>query len=474
MIVQVEKFMRKWNMVPEGSRVLVGVSGGADSVCLCLILYELSTKMNFSLEVIHVEHGIRGEESKNDAVFVKQLCKQRGIVCHIRNVDVPRYAKIHHLGEEEAARILRYQVFADAAGQDRNVRIALAHHMEDNAETMLFQLIRGSGLDGLCGMRPQRTGTNGEIYIRPFLQCSREQIEQFLEERGQEYCTDSTNANESYSRNRMRKRVLPELIQMNPQAVQHMQTAMEQLQQVRDYLEEETVSLEKKFISGERKNVKLDTDGLAELSQAVRMRLIRKAVWKAAGACKDITAAHLQAVADLLEKQTGRYVKLPYGLTATRVYNVIEIMGKRKETEKICLPIDTDRLPENLLAGEWKFSFKKFLYDGNTDKIPRKMYTKWFDYDKINSKLTIRNPRPGDFFVLDDKGHKKKLSRYYMDEKIAKERRDRQLVLADGSHVIWAVPNRISAACKINQNTKYVLVVTKERIRHERRNQRLD
>ena len=165
MIIQVEKFMRKWNMVPEGGRVLVGVSGGADSVCLCLILYELSTKMNFSLEVIHVEHGIRGEESKNDAVFVEQLCKQRGIVCHIRNVDVPRYAKIHHLGEEEAARILRYQVFADVAGQDRNVRIALAHHMEDNAETMLFQLIRGSGLDGLCGMRPQRTGTNGEIYI---------------------------------------------------------------------------------------------------------------------------------------------------------------------------------------------------------------------------------------------------------------------------------------------------------------------
>ena len=119
MIVQVEKFMRKWNMVPEGGRVLIGVSGGADSVCLCLILYELSTKMNFSLEVIHVEHGIRGEESKNDAVFVEQLCKQRGIVCHIRNVDVPRYAKIHHLGEEEAARILRYQVFADAAAQKR-------------------------------------------------------------------------------------------------------------------------------------------------------------------------------------------------------------------------------------------------------------------------------------------------------------------------------------------------------------------
>ncbi len=238
-------------------------------------------------------------------------------------------------GEEEAARILRYQVFADAAGQDRNVRIALAHHMEDNAETMLFRLIRGSGLDGLCGMRPQRTGTNGgNLYPSLFCSAAGEQIEQFLEERGQGYCMDSTNANESYSRNRMRKRVLPELIQMNPQAVQHMQTAMEQLQQVRDYLEEETVSLEKKFISGERKNVKLDTDGLAELSQAVRMRLIRKAVWKAAGACKDITAAFAGSGGPSGKTDRKICKTLPYGLTATRVYNVIEIMGKRKETEK--------------------------------------------------------------------------------------------------------------------------------------------
>lgn len=170
MIIQVEKFMRKWNMVPEGGRVLVGVSGGADSVCLCLILYELSTKMNFSLEVIHVEHGIRGEESKNDAVFVEQLCKQRGIVCHIRNVDVPRYAKIHHLGEEEAARILRYQVFADVAGQDRNVRIALAHHMEDNAETMLFQLIREADWMDCAGCVHSGQEQTGKSISVPF--CS--------------------------------------------------------------------------------------------------------------------------------------------------------------------------------------------------------------------------------------------------------------------------------------------------------------
>ena len=463
-----KKGMELEGLVKSGDVVLAGVSGGADSVCLLLMLLEYRKHCDFFLEAVHVEHGIRGDASRRDAAFVKRLCEKRGVCCRIYPVDVPAYAKGHGLGVEEAARKLRYECFREAAEDydGRPVKIALAHHADDNAETMLFQLIRGSGLDGLCGMRPQRTGTNGEIYIRPFLQCSREQIEQFLEERGQGYCMDSTNANESYSRNRMRKRVLPELIQMNPQAVQHMQTAMEQLQQVRDYLEEETVSLEKKFISGERKNVKLDTDGLAELSQAVRMRLIRKAVWKAAGACKDITAAHLQAVADLLEKQTGRYVKLPYGLTATRVYNVIEIMGKRKETEKICLPIDTDRLPENLLAGEWKFSFKKFLYDGNTDKIPRKMYTKWFDYDKIKDSLAIRNRRKGDYFVLDAAGHHKKLEDYFVNEKIPASHRDEQLLLAGEDEIFWIVGGRMAYGTGISDATRWVLEITASNSSH--------
>ena len=453
-------------MVPEGSRVLAGVSGGADSVCLCLILHELSTKMNFSLEVIHVEHGIRGEESRNDAAFVEKFCDQLGIVCHMQTVEVLAYAKQHHLGEEEAARILRYQAFAEIAGQDKNVRIALAHHMEDNAETMLFQLIRGSGLDGLCGMRPQRTGTNGEIYIRPFLQCSREQIEQFLKMRGQEYCTDSTNADESYSRNRMRRRVLPELVQMNAQAVQHMQTAMEQLQQVRDYLEQETLSQEKMLISGTKGNVKLDAKGLEKLPQAVRMRLIRKAVWKAAGACKDITAAHLQAVADLLEKQTGKYVQLPYGLTAAKVYDQIEILGERKAAEKINIVIDAVQLPEKLQVGDWKFAFKKFPYDGNTDKIPRKMYTKWFDYDKIKDSLAIRNRRKGDYFVLDAMGHHKKLEDYFVNEKIPASRRDEQLLLAGEEEIFWIIGGRMAYGAGVSDTTRWVLEITASNSSH--------
>lgn len=165
-------------------------------------------------------------------------------------------------------------------------------------------------------------------------------------------------------------------------------------------------------------------------------------------------------------KQTGRYVKLPYGLTATRVYNVIEIMGKRKETEKICLPIDTDRLPENLLAGEWKFSFKKFLYDGNTDKIPRKMYTKWFDYDKIKDSLAIRNRRKGDYFVLDAAGHHKKLEDYFVNEKIPASHRDEQLLLAGEDEIFWIVGGRMAYGTGISDATRWVLEITASNSSH--------
>mgnify|MGYP000676050908 FL=1 len=138
MIEHICEFMNKWHMVSAGNRVIVGVSGGADSICLCLILKELSTRMNFSLEVIHVEHGIRGKASKEDALFVKQFCQEQTLTYREFPVNVPAYANKHHMGDEEAARKLRYEIFAEVAKEKEGTKVALAHHMEDNAETMLF------------------------------------------------------------------------------------------------------------------------------------------------------------------------------------------------------------------------------------------------------------------------------------------------------------------------------------------------
>lgn len=465
MITEVKKFMEQWKMVPQGARVLAGVSGGADSVCLCLLLLELSTEMNFTLEVIHVEHGIRGIESCADAAFVEKLCEDKGIVCHTQRVDVPAYAKEYHLGEEEAARVLRYEAFARIAQQSDGVpvRIALAHHMEDNAETMLFQMIRGSGLDGLCGMRPVRKGAAGEIYIRPFLTVSRAQIEAELAARGQKFCTDSTNADVAYSRNRMRCHVLPELSAINAQAIPHINAAMAQLQQVRDYLEEETCRRKSQVMTREKDAVILSVTQLLDFPKALRMRLIREALKDAAGAAKDLTTAHLEAVERLLDTQSGKWVKLPYQLQARRAYETICIT-KRMDKTKAFLPVAVSfagkKEQKELSAGGWKFTFRVFPYDGNLDKIPRKIYTKWFDYDKIKDGLTIRSRRAGDFFVLDAAGHHKKLEDYFVNEKIPAQERDAYPLLARENEIFWIVGGRMASGAGICADTKLVLEIS--------------
>ena len=174
---------KKEKIVEDGDIVLAGVSGGADSVCLLLMLEQLQKKTDFLLEAVHVEHGIRGEESRKDAAFVKNLCQDHGIRCHIFSVEVPLFAEKHGLGLEEAARILRYDCYKKAAESvkkefpEKKIKLALAHHAEDNAETVLFQMVRGSGLDGLCGVRFSPfinpllfsySGSNGLSYRQDF------------------------------------------------------------------------------------------------------------------------------------------------------------------------------------------------------------------------------------------------------------------------------------------------------------------
>ena len=233
-----KKGMELEGLVKSGDVVLAGVSGGADSVCLLLMLLEYRKHCDFFLEAVHVEHGIRGDASRRDAAFVKRLCEKRGVCCRIYPVDVPAYAKGHGLGVEEAARKLRYECFREAAEDydGRPVKIALAHHADDNAETMLFRLIRGSGLHGLYGMRPARRLAEGVTVIRPLLGMERAEIEAYLEAQGQPYCRDATNEDTDYSRNRIRHKVMPELKAVNTGAVHHMMQSAQMLRELSDCL----------------------------------------------------------------------------------------------------------------------------------------------------------------------------------------------------------------------------------------------
>ena len=213
-------------MLPSrGGRVLAGVSGGADSVCLLLVLAALREDLDFDLRAIHIHHGLR-ERAGEDLTFTQDLCAGLQVPCRTRYVDAAAYAAGHGLGVEEACRILRYQCFEQACleweaegpgpdGQNGSCRIAVAHHMEDQAETVLFHICRGSSIAGLRGMLP----VSGRL-IRPLLEETRDQIETYLREKGQTWRTDETNLDPSYTRNRLRLQILPLLEQyVNPAAL---------------------------------------------------------------------------------------------------------------------------------------------------------------------------------------------------------------------------------------------------------------
>lgn len=226
------KTIRLFSMIEGNDRVLVGLSGGADSVCLLLLLTKLQPVLDILVEAVHVHHGIRGREADEDLLFAKQLCENLNVPFHERHVQVPDYAKNHHLSEEEAARVLRYQVFEDVADSIRANKIAVAHHREDNAETVLLNLCRGSGLTGLSGVPPKR-----DRIIRPLIEVSRQEIEDYLAEEGVLYRTDGTNLELAYTRNRLRHQVLPLLQnEVNTRAVQHIAEMAMEVREAEAYL----------------------------------------------------------------------------------------------------------------------------------------------------------------------------------------------------------------------------------------------
>lgn len=481
MIEELEKRIRKQHIIEEQDIVLAAVSGGADSVCLLFLLHELRKKMDFSLSVIHVEHGIRGEESVADALFVQKLCEELEIPMSRYDVDVPAYSTTNGLGEEEAARLLRYECFEKEAKKlratGRNVKVALAHHADDNAETILFQMVRGSGLDGLCGMQPMRELSDGIDLIRPLLDVRRTEIEAYLKEIKQNFRTDATNANIEYSRNKIRHEVLPLLTEVNTQAVAHINQSAQILREMSDYIEVQTTEAYEKCCKTHGSGILIAQKLWEEYPKVLQREVLHKALETVAGSKKDLTSVHLSDLDDLSGKQVGRTLSLPYQMEAKRQYEGILI--QKKITEDVTIDEDFFSLTrEELLEAECesgftrqisntRWQFRVLHFKGNMEEISQKAYTKWLDYDKIESGLQIRKRRQGDYLTVDTEGHTKKLKQYFVNEKVPQEARGTIWLLAEDSHILWIVGGRISAFYKVSKDTKRVLEVRFTEANHE-------
>ena len=460
MLKKVRDYMREHEMTAPGDAVIVALSGGEDSVCLLTVLKQLATP-EFLLRAVHVHHGIRGAEADRDEAFAQKLCESLSVPLCVAYCHVPAYAAEHGLSEEEAGRILRYQVLEKEAGKweqelpaGSRVKIALAHHRDDNAETILHHLLRGSGLTGLAGIRPVQGRR-----IRPLLCVGREEIRAYLEAGHISWCEDSTNQSPDYTRNRIRSQVLPLLkTAVNEQAEEHILQAGQIIGQADAYLRQQAEEIWQEAVCGREEDLAaIPLTAFARQPEILKTYLIRHMLDQLHPGWKDIGSRHFTAIAELAGKPVGSRLDLPGGLMARTGYETLEIVRKTERE----VSVKTESGADGEIHGRQTVpELHMTVFSRQKDQeIPKNQYTKWFDYDKIKGTLSVRTRRTGDYLILPS-GGSKTIARYMIDEKIPKEKREQILLLAEGSHVLWVVGFRISEYYKIEEHTENILQVT--------------
>lgn len=436
MIQKVRRYIREHQLLKQGDRIAAGVSGGADSVCLLLCLEALREEWELDLQVVHVHHGLRGEEADRDAEFVRELCRSHDISFALYREDVASQAHRLGLSVEEAGRELRYKLLREEADGGK---IAVAHHQDDQSETLLWNLVRGTGLRGMGGMLP----AYNEI-VRPLLACTRKEIEEYLTLCGQEYRVDATNQENIYTRNKIRNHVIPYLErELNSQASRHIAAFAEQAAEADQYLDVVAAEVFADISRQAGNQILLPLEPLCIQPPVIGRRILRFAWEQLAGSCRELTSAHLHAIWKLRDKPVGSQLDLPHRIQARRDYQVLSIGPVQENPLQPVLP----KLREEILSYE------------KGKKIPENRYTKWFDYDKIENTAILRYRQTGDYLELAGTG-RKTVKSYMIDAKIPASLRGRIPLLADGNHVMWIVGYRISEAYKVTKDTKHIYQVT--------------
>lgn len=475
---RVKAFIEEHRMLEPGSRVVVGVSGGPDSLCLLDILCGLRKEWQLEVSAVHVHHGLRGVSADRDEAFVKAFCQERQVVCRVFHEQVEILAKEQKKSIEEAGRDIRYLRFEQWRSRWNGNRIAVAHHQDDQAETMLFQLARGSGLRGAGGIRP----VNGRV-IRPLLCAGRREIERYLTERKIAWCEDETNAGADYARNCIRRQILPLLAEnINSRTSAHLAAAALEFQEAEAYVAEEERRLYGKYVEELSEGMAV-SDGLLDEASFMRRRVLYSVLRKVSGSARDLSAIHVKVLENIFSGSCGRQGDLPYGvrvwkekgrLLAVRPdpVDIRESAAARSDragdmpsaavfrnrtdgkTVSACIPLT---VPGTFVVDGRRLTLR--ILQENPANYARKKYTKWLDCDKISGSLVLRRRRPGDRITIDSAGHHKKLKDYLIDRKIPRHKRDSLWLVADDREVLWIIGERMGAVCGITGTTRRILEI---------------
>lgn len=446
MIDKVVETIEKYELFQKGDWVVAGVSGGADSVALLHCLAQKLPQYELHLAVCHLNHRLRGEESDRDEAFVRELCGRMGLPCHVLSEDVAAAAKERGIGLEECGRELRYRFFQETASRYGNgTKIATAHTLSDQAETVLFRLARGTGLRGLCGIPPVR----GAI-VRPLLEVTRAEIEAYCAENGLAFVTDSSNRDRSYARNRIRLETVPSLLTVNPSFLASFEDTVESLREDDRFLWKTAAEC----LGTADREGGYSTEILRRQPEAVRRRMLMLV-------CREngLPAGRekLKELDQIIRLDSGK-INMSGGIAGTVAGGCLFFSKKEEPPGFLPFPLGTGILtfPSGIAYNINVVPFEEF-----GKKVNRNFATDILDCDKILGNIIVRPRQSGDQMTLLRRGVTKSLKKLYNEAKIPLAERGRLAVFADGEGVVWAEGFGVSRRAAPTEQTKRCIVVQK-------------
>ncbi|WP_253200735.1 tRNA lysidine(34) synthetase TilS [Clostridium sp. CF012] len=450
-------FIKENSMFDKGDKVIVAFSGGPDSTCLLYILNELKEEWGITLFGAHLNHCLRGLESDKDEEYAKKTCESLNIDFYSKRVDIHRISEVKNVSCEMAGREERYDFFEELMIKLNASKIALAHNSNDQAETILMRIMRGTGIEGMVGIKPVRD----RIYVRPILHLSRSEIEKYCEKNDIHPRIDKSNLETIYARNKVRLDLIPYIEEnFNSDIINTINRLSDILKKDNDYLENVSEKEYKKHcVIGEQ--MVIINKGAFLQHEAIVSRIIRRALLAVNHNLYNFEKIHITNIVELQRHDTGKTTMLPQDIIVENCYGNIHIHIHKKVTEvnnkEYALKVNEKNIIQSLpLNKVIEIDVKSYL---QFEEVKGNDYIVCFDYDKALEPITFRYRKQGDKFMpLGMKGNKK-LKDLFMDLKIPKDKRNEIPLICFGNDIAWVVGYRISEKFKVTKNTKNILQI---------------
>ncbi len=444
MLYSIKKTIERYGMLGPDESVVIGVSGGADSMCLLHVLLELH-EYGPDIIVAHLNHGIRGREAKRDSLFVKRAAGALGLKFEPGEADVPRFKKESNLTLEEAARVLRYKFLEETRMKYGADKIATAHTLDDQAETVLMRLLRGSGTKGLSGIPSISNG----VIIRPLIETARREIEKYLVSKGVDWIEDSTNKLRTIHRNRIRLDLMPALEAYNPRIRETLSRTSDLLRIEEDYIDREAKKYFRRTFTPGKPEMKGELKKFRRLHRALRLSILRLAIEGLNKGLKNITSVHVLAADEfLMSDAASGEIEFPDEMVIAKGYDSFLVTTRAGLAREFSYTIKS--------PGKWSFpGFEVDIEKVSAGTLEEEREdVVYLDAGKIEFPIEVRSFRAGDRFIPLGMKDEKKLKNFFVDEKIPRFERYRVPIFTTGGEIFWVGGMRIDERFKVRRRGK--------------------